>query len=153
MRHMWVSWSTPSTGRYLFLSQAHYWGCHGIQVGFWNVGRNPHGGKWACALKKGIGLTRQTHVWQSGWRQHQAQGVRQEEQRNLLSPNALSFHHCTSNVLVHRQSLKLVWKDGYLFPYYNSTSFLPIRLHAIKLFPKTGCSNLLEWSWLAFLWR
>lgn len=82
MRQMWVSWSTPSTGRYLFLSQAHYWGCHAIQVGFWNMGRSQLGSKWACARRKGIGLTGGVHAWHSGWRQRQAQGMRQEEQRH-----------------------------------------------------------------------
>lgn len=73
--------------------------------------------------------------------------------RYLCHRMAPSFYRCTSIVLTHRRSLKLVQEDEYLFPYYSSTSFLAIRLHAIKLFYETGCWSLLEWSWLYFSWK
>lgn len=80
-RWMWASWSTPSTERHLFISQAHYWGHHEIQVGFWNVGRSLHGCKWEWAWKKDIGLTRETHTCHSSWRHR----VRQEEKKHHSS--------------------------------------------------------------------
>lgn len=134
MRQMWLSWSTPSTGRYLFLSQAHYQGCHESQVGFWNVGRNLHGGKGAHARKKSIELTRGARAWCLGWMQSQAWGWGKRGRgttrlRCLLSPNVLSFHCCTSTVLANRQNLKLVQKDGFLIsilPLFFPSDFIPL---------------------------
>lgn len=139
MRQMWLSWSTPNTGRYLFLSQAHYRGCHESQVGFWNVGRNPCVGKGARAWKKSIGLTRGAHAWRLGWRQRQARGWGKKgwgttRLRCLLSPNVLSFHCCTSTVLAHRQSLKLVQKDGFLISI--PPLFFPSDFILLSYFPK-----------------
>lgn len=142
MRQMWMSWSTPSTGRYLFLSQAHYCSCHGIQVEFWNLGRNPHGSKVNGHVpeRRALGspgdlMTATLALWLEVIL---GTGLRQEAQKRLcylLSAHVLFFHlqeHCSCSQAKSETRLK----DGCLFPYYSYTSFLPIRLHAIRVFPE-----------------